>query len=376
MKRILKKQNLLRSLLFLTIILTLVLSPVLISAGMDKKETAEDSQAEAEAAEEKKQEKAPEPFNKEDMTIRIAIDPGHGGKDSGAYGFGKNEKDLTLKVSKYIKKELEKYENVEVFLTRTDDRFVHKNKRTTIAVEKKADLLVSVHFDAYDPSCLYHSGSSVITPVIGSWHKKEAKESTRLARSILQCLEDIGLDYHGVIRKRSTIGERYEDGSLADYYAIVRNGMYNNLPSILVEGAFIDNDYDFHAYLSSNKKMKKIAKAEADGIARYLQLVRKSDGSVLKPVLRKGKKMRIKGDRNAYYSLARKAYYYEQYQKMMKAGSARLNSNESAEDELAADTGITVKTEQGSQLVVVLGLILAVIYTGELFQNPKILQNC
>ena len=56
--------------------------------------------------------------------IKILIDPGHGGKDPGALGFGLQEKDLTLKISLKIRDILlREYENVEVRMSRTTDVF-------------------------------------------------------------------------------------------------------------------------------------------------------------------------------------------------------------------------------------------------------------
>ena len=49
------------------------------------------------------------------------MDPGHGGTDSGALGNGLQEKDLTLKIAKYCKEELEKYSGVTVYMTQVED---------------------------------------------------------------------------------------------------------------------------------------------------------------------------------------------------------------------------------------------------------------
>ena len=51
----------------------------------------------------------------------IVIDPGHGGENKGASFFNSYEKYSTLEVAKSMKSELEKYEGVQVFLTREDD---------------------------------------------------------------------------------------------------------------------------------------------------------------------------------------------------------------------------------------------------------------
>ncbi|MCI5219725.1 MAG: AMIN domain-containing protein, partial [Candidatus Electrothrix sp. LOE2] len=76
---------------------------------------------------------------------RIVIDPGHGGKDPGAVGFGLKEKDIVLNVAKKIKKILEEKNGYEVLLTRDDDISLSLEERTAIANTKEADLFLSIH---------------------------------------------------------------------------------------------------------------------------------------------------------------------------------------------------------------------------------------
>ena len=57
--------------------------------------------------------------------VKIYLDAGHGGTDSGAVGNGLYEKNLTLDIVKEIQKKLEEnYENVEIMTTRTEDIFL------------------------------------------------------------------------------------------------------------------------------------------------------------------------------------------------------------------------------------------------------------
>ncbi|MCI5131858.1 MAG: N-acetylmuramoyl-L-alanine amidase, partial [Candidatus Electrothrix sp. EH2] len=80
---------------------------------------------------------------------RIVIDPGHGGKDPGAVGFGLKEKDIVLNVAKKIRKILEKKNGYEVILTREGDVSLSLEERTAIANTKEADLFLSVHVNAH-----------------------------------------------------------------------------------------------------------------------------------------------------------------------------------------------------------------------------------
>jgi len=79
----------------------------------------------------------------------IVIDPGHGGKDPGAQNLKEkqNEKDLTLRVAKSLEKKLKK-QGFKVYLTRNNDSFIELRDRTIFARKRKADLFISVHFNA------------------------------------------------------------------------------------------------------------------------------------------------------------------------------------------------------------------------------------
>lgn len=74
----------------------------------------------------------------------IALDPGHGGKDNGTSA---NEKAYALDVALRTKKMLEAA-GYRVVLTRDDDTFVELPRRAAIANAARADLFVSIHFNA------------------------------------------------------------------------------------------------------------------------------------------------------------------------------------------------------------------------------------
>lgn len=76
--------------------------------------------------------------------IVVVVDPGHGGKDSGACCFNLAEKTINLQISKALKKELLK-QGAEVFLTRKGDDKVELYDRVNFAKEKEADILLSIH---------------------------------------------------------------------------------------------------------------------------------------------------------------------------------------------------------------------------------------
>ena len=79
----------------------------------------------------------------------IVIDPGHGGKDSGAVGINKRlEKDITLKVGLLLKNKFSQLDNFDVILTRNDDVYLKLRERTEVAKKFNADIFISLHADS------------------------------------------------------------------------------------------------------------------------------------------------------------------------------------------------------------------------------------
>jgi N-acetylmuramoyl-L-alanine amidase len=79
---------------------------------------------------------------------RVVLDPGHGGRDTGAVGpTGVVEKDVTLDIAHRAARVLVG-QGIEVLLTRDDDRFVALEERAARANSFSADLFVSIHCNA------------------------------------------------------------------------------------------------------------------------------------------------------------------------------------------------------------------------------------
>lgn len=79
---------------------------------------------------------------------KIAIDPGHGGKDPGAIGVsGMREKDVVLDLSRRLARRLKRAGH-DVVLTRDADVFLPLPERTMLANAARADLFLSVHANA------------------------------------------------------------------------------------------------------------------------------------------------------------------------------------------------------------------------------------
>jgi N-acetylmuramoyl-L-alanine amidase len=79
---------------------------------------------------------------------RVVIDPGHGGKDTGASGNGVREKEVVLKAASLLAEKIRKRLGLTVILTRDSDRFITLDRRTRLARENQGDLFISVHANA------------------------------------------------------------------------------------------------------------------------------------------------------------------------------------------------------------------------------------
>jgi N-acetylmuramoyl-L-alanine amidase len=87
---------------------------------------------------------------RQDERTIIVIDPGHGGVEDGAVGrSGLREKDVTLDLARRLRQSLRAADaNINVVLTRDEDRLVGLDERTAIANHNKADLFFSIHVNA------------------------------------------------------------------------------------------------------------------------------------------------------------------------------------------------------------------------------------
>ena len=84
-----------------------------------------------------------------DVRPLVAIDPGHGGLDSGTIApTGETEKTIVLDFALKLREKLEKTGRYRVMMTRTDDHFVPLADRVRLARSAQAALLISIHADA------------------------------------------------------------------------------------------------------------------------------------------------------------------------------------------------------------------------------------
>ncbi|MBQ8189526.1 MAG: DUF4214 domain-containing protein [Lachnospiraceae bacterium] len=208
--------------------------------------------------------------------VVIVIDPGHDAKHVGASANGLREEQLTLKIAKYCKEELEQYQGVEVYMTRTGSACPHpgttstqdNKNRVLYAQSVGADAYVSIHLNAAGSSAA--KGAEVFYPN-ANYNSSIGSEGANLALKVSRQLAALGLKNRGISIRNSGDGSRYPNGSLADYYGVIKNSKLAGFPAIIIEHAFMTNASDA-AFLSNEGNLKKLGIADATGIADYYGL--------------------------------------------------------------------------------------------------------
>lgn len=203
----------------------------------------------------------------------VVIDAGHGGYDGGAEstfnGVTYLEKYMNLKIAQACRDELQKYYGVTVYMTRDDDTFVKLGDRTAYAKSVGADVFVSIHNNSSESGAA--NGATVFYPN-SNYNASIGSTGEGLAQSILNNLTQFGLKNNGVQIRNSESGDTYADGSLCDYYNVIRGSKKHGFPGLIVEHAFLSNQSDAEKYLNSDAKLTALGVADAKGIAAYYGL--------------------------------------------------------------------------------------------------------
>ena len=209
--------------------------------------------------------------------VVIVLDPGHGGLDSGTEmkydGVTVCESAINLAIAEYCRDYLEEYYgNVQVYLTRETDEKVTLDERVAFAEEMGADYMLSIHINSDEGDA---RGALAIVPR-GRYQPEQGAASTRTAEAILLKLEELGMTNLGTTYR---LGEdRYPDGTYVDYFAVIRGCVRGNIPCIIMEHGFLDNEKDYREFLSTPEQLRALGEADAQGLAETLGLLPKDTG--------------------------------------------------------------------------------------------------
>nr|WP_295308802.1 N-acetylmuramoyl-L-alanine amidase [uncultured Blautia sp.] len=281
-----KKRTLLGVLLTLSMVFTTCLLPVFASV-----ETSAETSTETES------------FTKKNVVV---LDPGHGGKDSGSYvvhkGHVYKESTINWKIACYTMEELQKYPDIEVYMTRTKNQYKALDSRVLTAKSYGADLLVSQHVNSTESP--YVKGASVLISK-GTYRSYLSEKEKLFGKCVIKELTRLGLSKRysstgGMEYRMSTDGSRYANGARRDYYAIVAKSVEENLPGVIIEHAFISNPSEANKYLRTNKQLKKLGQADARAIVSYFNQVQNQEP----------KKDTVTPDKKNGWKKSGKYYYY------------------------------------------------------------------
>lgn len=197
-------------------------------------------------------------FFADDEEIIIVIDPGHGGENAGTIANENfSEKEITLKTANALLEELEKYDGVTVYSTRTDDVELSLKERAEFAASVNADFLISLHYNASEYHTLF--GAEVWIPLKEPYHAP----AYQFAYLQLREMQEMGLFIRG-IKTRSN-----EKGS--DYYGIIREAAARDIPAVIIEHAHVDEERD-STFCNSDEVYVELGKRDAQAIVKFLGL--------------------------------------------------------------------------------------------------------
>ena len=243
---------------------------------------------EAKASEPKAVETVDRSKLKVDRLITVVLDPGHGGEDPGAVGpAGTHEKTVVLQIAKRLKDMLSQDPNVRVVLTRDGDYFVPLGVRVKKARAVNADLFVSIHADAFvradaNGSSVFALSERGATSSHARWLAQtqnnadliggiKIKASDPYLAKTLMDLTTTATINDSLKLGKAMLGEigginrlhkpHVEQASFAVLKA-------PDIPSILVETAFISNPAEEQKLISEDYQ-QKMALALHKGIKRY-----------------------------------------------------------------------------------------------------------
>jgi N-acetylmuramoyl-L-alanine amidase len=207
----------------------------------------------------------------------IVLDPGHCSKHTGASGNGLREEKVTLDISLACQSYLNKYGDVTVYMTREDGTCCSALKlgdclaaRNNYAKFLSADFLVSVHINAGSSS-----GANVLAAYKSGYNDSIRKQTQAFGKIALKKLKALGIANRGLLLRRSENKTRYSNGRLADYYSIVRNGVLQKIPSVIIEHGYITSASDCKKFFKTKAKRKKVGQADAKAIIEYYGLKKK-----------------------------------------------------------------------------------------------------
>jgi N-acetylmuramoyl-L-alanine amidase len=220
----------------------------------------------------------------------VAIDAGHGGNDSGAQGSGGTyEKDVVFSISKKLEALVNAQTGMKAVMVRQGDYYVGLRKRMDIARAAKADIFISIHADSIKDTgvrgaSVYALSTNGATSESAYWlaHSENSVEFVEgeqlndeenglshvlldLSQSATQ--EASVLLANKVLHNFENVAELHFESVQKAGFAVLKSP---DIPSILVETAFISNHTEELKLVNSGHQLK-IATAILRGVHSYMK---------------------------------------------------------------------------------------------------------
>jgi N-acetylmuramoyl-L-alanine amidase len=220
----------------------------------------------------------------------MVLDAGHGGHDPGAIGTnGLTEKELTLDVTKRVRKLVEDRLGVKVLLSRDNDVFIPLRDRTSYANRERADVFVSIHANAHRQAAsegveIYFLSSeatdsaarqvAALENSVTSYEKPTPGASARRADVVKSILWDLAQSEFQA--ESSHLAETVLD-SMTRALRIPNRGVKQAglyvlggaaMPAVLIEIGFVTNPRE-EKKLRESRYRDEIAQAIYEGLAEY-----------------------------------------------------------------------------------------------------------
>lgn len=222
--------------------------------------------------------------------IVIAIDAGHGGEDPGAIGKkGTREKDVVLKIAKQLEALIKKQAGMSAVMIRESDYFVSLHKRVDKAREAEADLLVSIHADAFNDrrargSSVYVVSERGASSQVAKFLADSENNSDLIGGVSLEDKDDLLKMVLVDMVRNSTIEDshsvaKHMIAGLRSVTSLHRGRVEQagfrvlkapDIPSVLIETAFISNPAE-EAKLRNTAHQELLAKAIFRGVLNYFK---------------------------------------------------------------------------------------------------------
>ncbi len=239
---------------------------------------------------------SPQELRKKSAKPLIVVDPGHGGRDSGAKRFGLQEKNVVLKFGLKLRDKLLATGRYRVIMTRSTDIFIPLGRRISLAERNNADLFISVHADYAGSrargATIYSLRQRTAARLRGTARKEVTRQVlTKLSKGEMSRVQKVATDVGTIQKILTDLAQRevennwHRTTAISDNVVKYMSGSTNmrrdpdkragfrvlrtaKVPSILIELAYISNRRDARN-LNSDKWRERVATSISEAVDRY-----------------------------------------------------------------------------------------------------------